>query len=130
MAQSWSAILQIDRIGVHDNFFELGGDSLQATILLNRLQEHLGEAMPGHVLFQVQTINDLADYLRQHCPGAVRRQLSPRSGRRRRAAAAQTAAPAAPTTNRPLPSRSASRCCRHPPRDARRASRGTARAIG
>ena len=73
MAQSWSAILHIDGIGVHDNFFELGGDSLQATILLNRLQEHLGESIQSHVLFQVQSINDLADYLREHCPGAVRR---------------------------------------------------------
>jgi acyl transferase domain-containing protein/acyl carrier protein len=74
MSQSWSAILHIDGIGVFDNFFELGGDSLQATILLNRLQEHLGDAIPSHVLFQVQNINDLADYLRQHCAGAIRRQ--------------------------------------------------------
>ncbi len=74
MSQSWSTILRIDGIGVYDNFFELGGDSLQATILLNRLQEHLGQAIPSHVLFQVQNINDLADYLRQHCAGAIRRQ--------------------------------------------------------
>jgi acyl transferase domain-containing protein len=74
MAESWSAILHIEGIGIHDNFFELGGDSLQATILLNRLQEQLGEAVPSHVLFQVQTIHDLADYLREHCAGAVRRQ--------------------------------------------------------
>jgi acyl transferase domain-containing protein len=73
LAQSWSAILHIAGIGVYDNFFELGGDSLQATILLNRLQEQLGEAVPSHVLFQVQSINDLADYLHHHCPGAVRR---------------------------------------------------------
>ncbi len=76
MAQSWSAILHIDGIGVYDNFFELGGDSLQATILLNRLQEQLGEAVPSHVLFHVQSINDLADYLRDHCPGAVRRRYA------------------------------------------------------
>ena len=74
MAQSWSTILHIEGIGIHDNFFELGGDSLQATILLNRLQEQLGAAVPSHVLFQVQTINDLADYLREHCAGAIRRQ--------------------------------------------------------
>ena len=47
MAQSWSAILHIDGIGVYDNFFELGGDSLQATILLNRLQEQLGKRSPA-----------------------------------------------------------------------------------
>ncbi len=73
LVQSWSTILRIEGIGIHDNFFELGGDSLQAMILLNRLEEHLGERVPGHVLFQVQTINDLANYLREHCPEAVRR---------------------------------------------------------
>ena len=66
-------MLRIDRVGVHDNFLELGGDSLQATILLNRLQEQLGEAVPGHMLFHAQTIDDLADYLRQNFAAAVRR---------------------------------------------------------
>ena len=74
LAESWSAVLRIDRVGVHDNFLELGGDSLQATILLNRLQDQLGEAVPGHMLFHAQTIDDLAKYLRQHFPDAVRRQ--------------------------------------------------------
>ena len=74
LVESWSAILRIKGIGIHDNFFELGGDSLQATILLNRLEEHLGEAVTGHVLFQVQTIGDLADYLRQHHPDAIRQR--------------------------------------------------------
>ena len=74
MIQSWSAVLRVEGIGVHDNFFALGGDSLQATMLLNRLQEHLGEAVPGHVLFRVQTVGDLADYLRRHCPEMLRRQ--------------------------------------------------------
>jgi len=80
MAESWSAILRIEGVGVYDNFFELGGDSLQATILLNRLQEQLGEAVPGHALFQVQTINDLANYLREHCPDAVRRRFPEEAG--------------------------------------------------
>jgi len=70
IADSWSALLGIDRIGVHDNFFELGGDSLQATILLNRLREELNEAIPAEVLFQVQTIADLASYLEEHYPAA------------------------------------------------------------
>ena len=75
MVTSWESILRMTGIGVHDNFFELGGDSLQATILLNRLQEQLGEAVPGHALFQVQTISDLAEYLRTHCVDAVRRNF-------------------------------------------------------
>ena len=74
MIQSWATILRIDGIGIHDNFFELGGDSLQAIILLNHLQEQLGEAVPGHALFQVQSVHDLADYLRHNCPDAVLRK--------------------------------------------------------
>jgi acyl carrier protein len=80
MGEAWSALLRIDRVGVHDNFFALGGDSLQATILLNRLQEDFGEAVPSHVLFQVQTIHDLATYLRCHCPNAIRRRYPEEAG--------------------------------------------------
>ena len=94
MVESWSAILRIEGIGIHDNFFELGGDSLQATILLNRLEEHLGEGVPGHALFQVQTIGDLADYLREHCPRRGPAAIPRRSGRAgRRTGAARRVRP-------------------------------------
>jgi acyl transferase domain-containing protein len=79
MLHAWTEVLRIDGIGIHDNFFELGGDSLQATMLLNRLEEYLGRAIPGQVLFRLQTINDLADYIRQNYPDAVRR-LHPEEG--------------------------------------------------
>ena len=72
MIEAWTDALHMDGIGVHDNFFELGGDSLQATILLNHLQEHLGQTIPGHTLFRVQCVHDLAAYLRERCPAAVR----------------------------------------------------------
>ena len=71
MAQLWSAILHIAPVGIDDNFFELGGDSLQATILLNQLQERLGETTSGHILFKAQTIRKLADHLRSTFPAAV-----------------------------------------------------------
>jgi acyl carrier protein len=73
MLHAWTEVLRIDGIGIHDNFFELGGDSLQATMLLNRLEEYLGRAIPGQVLFRLQTINDLADYIRRNYPDTVRR---------------------------------------------------------
>jgi acyl transferase domain-containing protein len=73
LARSWAEILKLDRAGVHDNFFELGGDSLLATILLNRLQDQLGEVVHVLALFQSQTIHGLAEYLRQQYPDAVRR---------------------------------------------------------
>jgi acyl transferase domain-containing protein len=70
---SWAALLRLDRVGVLDNFFELGGDSLQATILLNHLKDALDAEVPGHVLFQAQTIAQLAEYLQQYVPAAVQR---------------------------------------------------------
>ncbi len=73
MVQEWREVLKIEGIGIHDNFFELGGDSLQVTILLNRLQEHLGEVVPLFILFRVQTIEELASYLRRHYAKDVRR---------------------------------------------------------
>ncbi|MFV1966850.1 MAG: type I polyketide synthase [Pirellulaceae bacterium] len=74
MAQSWSEVLRVDRVGIYDTFFELGGDSLQATILLNRLQEQLGEVVQPHVLFHAQTVDELTSHLRSHYAHAVRRR--------------------------------------------------------
>jgi acyl transferase domain-containing protein len=73
LSRSWSTVLRIERVGMYDNFFELGGDSLQATVLLNGLQESLGETVQAHALFEVQTIDDLGAYLRRHYADAVRR---------------------------------------------------------
>ena len=100
IAQSWSALLRLDPIGVHDNFFELGGDSLQATILLNGLQEHLGEAVPGHVLFQVQTVADLAAHLQSQCSDAVRRRYPAEDVRDASAAPSGLLVPDSPDSRR------------------------------
>jgi hypothetical protein len=73
MVQAWTDILRVEPVGIHDNFFELGGDSLQAMILHNQLQEELGEVVLGYVLFQAQTIDELAAYLRRYYGQAVLR---------------------------------------------------------
>lgn len=73
LARSWAEVLRLDRVGAHDNFFELGGDSLLATILLNRLQDQVGEVVHVLALFQSRTIHGLAEYLRQYYPDAIRR---------------------------------------------------------
>ena len=73
LAKSWAQILKLEQVGIRDNFFELGGDSLQGTILLNQLQEQLGEVVHVLVLFQFQTIHDLARHLRENYRTAVQR---------------------------------------------------------
>lgn len=61
----WEEILSVPGIGIHDNFFELGGHSLLAVRLLGRLGEPSRGHIPLSVLFQHQTISELARYLRQ-----------------------------------------------------------------
>jgi len=76
LSEKWSEILGVQRIGVYDNFFELGGDSLQATMLLNQLIEQMEEAVPIQVLFQVQCIRDLAEYLQENFPRVIQRNFA------------------------------------------------------
>ncbi|HEX3076841.1 MAG TPA: phosphopantetheine-binding protein, partial [Lachnospiraceae bacterium] len=52
LAQIWSEILQIDRVGVYDNFFDLGGQSLMATQMISRIRSTLGMEIPLHVIFE------------------------------------------------------------------------------
>lgn len=61
IAQAWMSVLRLERVGIHDNFFELGGDSLQVTILLNRLRERLGVAIPLREVYETPTIARLAE---------------------------------------------------------------------
>ncbi|HEX7814095.1 amino acid adenylation domain-containing protein, partial [Dyella sp.] len=65
LAQVWSELLGIERIGRHDNFFELGGHSLLAIQLMGRLRR-LGLSIEVHALFATPTLADLADTLGSH----------------------------------------------------------------
>lgn len=42
LSEIWSAVLGINRIGVHDNFFELGGDSMAGADVIARAESRLG----------------------------------------------------------------------------------------
>src|SRR5262249_31605370 len=42
LAQIWSEVLKIERVGRHDNFFELGGHSLLAVRFASRLRQIVG----------------------------------------------------------------------------------------
>lgn len=79
LAQLWRDVLRIERIGVHDHFFELGGNSIQGAVLINRIQEALGERVYVVALFDAPTIAGLAHHLGLACPDAVRRLYGPAS---------------------------------------------------
>lgn len=61
IAQIWSDVLEIERIGIHDNFFEIGGHSLLATQVISRLRDNFQVDLPVRLLFDQQTVAGLAE---------------------------------------------------------------------
>jgi natural product biosynthesis luciferase-like monooxygenase protein len=93
MARMWQEVLKVDKVGIYDNFFELGGQSIQGAVLVNKLQERLGEVVHIVSLFDAPTIADLAVYLTDNYPRGIARVL----------AAEGLVSEAAPATETPLP---------------------------
>jgi amino acid adenylation domain-containing protein len=65
---------------VHDSFFAVGGNSITGAILINRLQEELGEIVHVVTIFDRPTIAELAAYLESEYPLAVARRLGREAG--------------------------------------------------
>jgi acyl-coenzyme A synthetase/AMP-(fatty) acid ligase/acyl carrier protein len=60
LAEIWTEVLGMDRIGIHDNFFTLGGHSLLATRLISRIRVVFDVEVPVSALFDTPTVADLA----------------------------------------------------------------------
>ncbi|WP_050808561.1 non-ribosomal peptide synthetase [Collimonas fungivorans] len=60
LAQIWSDLLGVERIGRHDHFFELGGHSLLAIRLISQLRQRLDIELPLAVLFAHPQLAELA----------------------------------------------------------------------
>jgi amino acid adenylation domain-containing protein len=73
LAQVWEEMLGIDAVGADDNFFELGGDSLHAALLINKLQEGLGQVLHVVAVFDAPSVAAFAAYLARHYPDAEAR---------------------------------------------------------
>jgi amino acid adenylation domain-containing protein/FkbM family methyltransferase len=73
LAQAWSELLRVERVGRHDDFFALGGHSLLAVGLVSRLRTALGVELPLRQLFAQPVLRDLAEALR----AAQRSELPP-----------------------------------------------------
>ncbi|MBX9399679.1 non-ribosomal peptide synthase/polyketide synthase [Lysobacter sp. BMK333-48F3] len=56
LAQLWTQLLGVERIGRHDHFFALGGHSLLAVRLQARVQERLGVELPLREVFAEPTL--------------------------------------------------------------------------
>ena len=61
LAEVWSSVLGLERIGIHDNFFELGGDSILSIQIRSRAREK-GIDFSLQELFRYQTIRELSEH--------------------------------------------------------------------
>ncbi len=61
LAEIWSEVLRIERVGTRDNFFELGGNSLQVTLVCSRVRNALKIEIAPRALFERPTIAQMAE---------------------------------------------------------------------
>jgi thioesterase domain-containing protein len=73
IVEMWRKALGLDQVGVNDNFFELGGNSIIGALLMNQLQERLGENVYAVAIFTSPTVAKLSNYLREHHAAAISR---------------------------------------------------------
>src|SRR6185503_9109559 len=60
VADIWSQVLDVERIGIADNFFELGGHSLLATQVISGVRDAFGQEVALRSLFEQPTVAGLA----------------------------------------------------------------------
>jgi amino acid adenylation domain-containing protein len=63
LEEIWKELLHLERVGIHDNFFRLGGHSLLARRMMSYIERNLLVSVPIQMLFQYNTISELAKYL-------------------------------------------------------------------
>ncbi|MCK4259968.1 MAG: amino acid adenylation domain-containing protein, partial [Halanaerobiales bacterium] len=63
LADFWSEILAVEKIGVNDDFFALGGHSLKAMQLSRKVSKEFNKELPLRIIFRLPTIRDLAKYI-------------------------------------------------------------------
>ncbi|WP_052488514.1 non-ribosomal peptide synthetase/type I polyketide synthase [Streptomyces sp. 150FB] len=60
MADHWTAILGLERVGLQDDFFEAGGSSIKLIELIHGLQNEFNISVPVSHLFKVTTLHGMA----------------------------------------------------------------------
>jgi amino acid adenylation domain-containing protein/FkbH-like protein len=68
LEEIWKELLHMERVGIHDNFFRLGGHSLLARRMMSYIERKLLVSIPIQMLFQYNTISQLAKYLEIQSP--------------------------------------------------------------
>ncbi len=65
LVEVWSEVLdiKITTLSVTRSFFELGGNSLNATVLISKINKTFKVTIPLQLFFSLDTIRELAHYL-------------------------------------------------------------------
>jgi amino acid adenylation domain-containing protein len=63
LAQIWTNLFKIDRVGRHDNFFELGGHSLLVNMLTVRIKREMDVDIDLMDVFKLQNLALLAEFI-------------------------------------------------------------------
>jgi acyl-CoA synthetase (AMP-forming)/AMP-acid ligase II/acyl carrier protein len=63
VANTWSQVLELDKVGVRDNFFEIGGNSLTVVQVIGKLRDLLNRDIPVVIMFEYPTVEALVQYL-------------------------------------------------------------------
>lgn len=66
LAEIWSQILGVPRVGIRDDFFELGGHSLLATQVVSQVRSRYHVELPLRTFFDAPTVAGLAVAIAQH----------------------------------------------------------------
>src|SRR5205085_2432796 len=61
LAETWAAILGVERVGIHDNFFELGGHSLLAAQVISKARKAFQIELPLGGFFELPTVAGLSE---------------------------------------------------------------------
>ena len=83
LADIWSEILQLERVGADDNFFELGGHSLTATRVISQIRDRLQVEISLREFFNSPTVAELAQQIETGASIESRERLSSIASARR-----------------------------------------------
>ncbi len=67
IAQLWSEILNIEKVGRNDHFFDLGGHSLRAIQIISRLNQHFRVSIPLRDIFHIPRLHMFAQHIDDVC---------------------------------------------------------------
>lgn len=85
VANTWTQVLKIERIGIHDDFFALGGHSLLAMQILSKLRAILQVDVPLSNFFEAPTVAQLTEIIEQLKANSTKSSPLPLSARDRAA---------------------------------------------